>query len=200
MVGSECPPDHAGFTLLELLAVVGLMLLLAALVVPLATGALDSAYQVECANNLRNIGAVYSLYAADHDLRLPSKEMLGNSSYRSLVDPLGLPSYFKPYMATNRSWMCPRGRKTLKQFGVNYAWSRAQNLVAESGGVAAYSRASATVVVWDNMTYALPSVFGVPESSSGGGPQAVTAMLRYYAHAKRSRANYLSLDGRVELK
>lgn len=200
MAGPLRQPGRPGFTILELLAVVALMLLLAALVAPLATGALDSAYQVECANNLRNIAAVYSLYAADHDLRLPSKEMLGNSSYRSLTDPLGLPGHFQPYMATNRSWMCPRGRKTLKQFGVNYAWSRAQNLVAETGGAAAYSRASATVVVWDNMTYALPSVYGVPESSSGGGPQAVTSILRYYAHAKRSMANYLSLDGRVELK
>lgn len=192
--------SRAGFTLLELLAVVALIALLAALIIPLVSGALDAAYQTECASNLRNLGAVYSVYAADHDYQLPSKDMLGNSSYRSLQDPLSLPRHFSAYVPTNRLWMCPRGRKTLKQFGVNYAWSRAQNLVAETGGAAAFSRAASTVVVWDNFTYALPSVFGVPEAASGGGPQAVTPALRFHAHVKRSKANYLSLDGRVELK
>jgi prepilin-type N-terminal cleavage/methylation domain-containing protein/prepilin-type processing-associated H-X9-DG protein len=191
--------SRAGFTLLELLAVVALIALLAALIVPLASGALDAAYQTECASNLRNLGAVYSVYAADHDYQLPTKDMLGNSSYRVRTDPLGLPHHFAPYVPTNSLWMCPVGRKTLQPNGVNYAWSRAQNLVATEGNIDAFNKMMTTVVVWDNMTYALPSVYNVPEGASGG-PLAVSTALRFYPHVRRKKANYLHLDGRVETR
>ncbi len=54
-----------------------------------------------------------------------------------------------------------------------------------------------TVVLWDNMTYVLPSDFGVPESSASGGPTAVAAYLRYYPHSGKKKADYLYLDGRA---
>ena len=200
-------PDHPirtrgaspGFTLLELLVVVALMAVLAALLFPLATRAMDSSYQLKCAGNLRQMSAVYHLYAADHNNRMPSAAMLGNSSYRAFSDPLGLPSHFGPYLASNKVWMCPRGRVNLRPFQVNYAWSRAQALISESGSTSAYKSPAATTVVWDNFTYALPSVWGVAEGV-GGGPQAVTPALRFYPHAGKSKATYLALDGHVQLR
>lgn len=188
-----------GFTLLELLVVVAIMAVLAGLLFPLVTRAMDSSYQIKCAGNLRQMSAVYHLYAADHNNRMPSATMLGNSSYRAFGDPLGLPAYFAPYLSSNKVWMCPRGRVNLRPFQVNYAWSRAQALLAESGSTSAYKSPAATTVVWDNFTYALPSVWGVAEGP-GGGPQAVTASLRFYPHAGKSKATYLALDGHVQLR
>jgi general secretion pathway protein G len=190
---------RAGFTLLELLAVVAVVLLLAAILMPAVARSMDTVHTTRCAANMRQLAAVYTLYAADHEKVLPTKAMLGNSSYRTIHDPLGLPSYFASYISKESVWLCPRGRKTLLANGVNYAWSRAQNLVSESGAAGAYGKPKSTILVWDNFNYALPSVFGVTEATSGG-PNAVTTALYYKPHERRGKVNYLYLDGHVELK
>jgi len=189
----------AAFTLVELLVTISIIAILLGLLLPALVRARDAANKTACLSNLRQLGFVYHLYSEDHNSRLPSKDMLGNSSYRKATDPLGLPMYFQRYVPTNRVWLCPTGRKTLLTNGVNYAWSRAQSLVSENGTTVAFDRLTTTPGVWDNFTYALPSVFGVTEGSSGG-PQAVTSVLRYYPHNGKRRANYLYLDAHVETK
>lgn len=195
----RCFRARRAFTLIELLVVIAIIAILTAMLLPALAKAKDKAYRVQCMSNLRQLSFVYHLYMQDHNSRLPSREMLGNSSYRMLHDPLSLPYYFNAYVPTNKVWLCPAGRKTLVQNGVNYAWSRAQNLTGEQGGEAAFAKMSATTVVWDNFTYALPSVFGVSEGTSGG-PNAVSSVLRYYPHSNRKKLNYLYLDGHVETR
>ena len=188
-----------GFTLIELLVVIAIIAILAAMLMPVLVRARDAAKRTQCLSNLRQLAFTYHLYNQEYNDRLPTRDMLGNSSYRVVTDPLGLPSFFRPYSTTNKVWMCPAGRKSLGSNGVNYAWSRAQNLVGTSGSDQAFDKMHSTVVVWDNFTYALPSVFGVPEGSSGG-PISVTAALRYPPHSKNKRVNYLYLDGHVETR
>jgi prepilin-type N-terminal cleavage/methylation domain-containing protein/prepilin-type processing-associated H-X9-DG protein len=186
----------AAFTLIELLVVITILAILAALLLPALGRAKDAARRIECLSNLRQLGFVYHLYNDDHHERLPTTEMLGRSNYRMLTDPLSLPHYFQAYVPTNRLWMCPTGRKTLGSNGVNYAWSRAQNLVGEGGSTRAFAAMSRTFVVWDNYAYALPSVYAVPEAR--GGPPVVTRALFYFPHNNKKRLNWLYLDGHVE--
>lgn len=188
-----------GFTLIELLVVMAIIAILAALLLPALARARDAAHTTHCLSNQRQLALVYHYYAEDNDRRLPSKAMLGNSSYRLITDPLSLPYYFQDYVPTNRIWMCPVGRKYLESNGVNYAWSRAQNLVSENGSDDAFDKMTATPVVWDNFTFALTSVFGVDEGVTGG-PPAVSAARRYLPHGGRRKVNYLYLDGHVETK
>lgn len=188
-----------GFTLIELLVTIAIIAILASLLLPALRRAKDSAKKIACMSNMRQLGYVYHLYSQDFDSRLPSRDMLGNSSYRMILDPLSLPHHFENYSPTNRVWLCPAGRKTLRQNGVNYSWSRAQNLVGEGGSDDAFNKMHTTPGVWDNFTYALPSVFGVTEGTSGG-PNAVSSVLRYYPHDGRRRLNYLYLDGHVETR
>lgn len=186
-----------GFTLIELLVVILILAILAALLLPTLARAKGKARQAQCFSNLRQLACVYHLYNEDYKNHLPTSAMLGYSSYRLSHDPLSLCAYFQTYIATNnRVWLCPAGRPLLASNGVNYAWSRAQNVASENGSGDAFGKLSQTWVLWDNFTMTLPSVFGVPENP-GGGPAAVTALLRYYPHNSGRKASYLYLDGHV---
>ncbi len=187
---------HVGFTLIELLVVIAILAILASILLPALSRAKDAAYRAQCLSNLRQIGLGYHLYNEDFKNRLPTTDMLGRSSYRVVTDPLGLPVYFHPYCSTNRVWVCPTGRRTLSSNGVNYAWSRAQNLIGPNGSNAAFDQMSRIFVVWDNYSYTLPSVFGVREITSG--PSVATRTLFYFPHNKKRRVNWLYLDGHVE--
>ncbi|MDD2708428.1 MAG: type II secretion system protein [Verrucomicrobiae bacterium] len=60
-----------GFTLIELLVVVAILSLLAGMLSPALKRARDSARQIHCVNNLRNIGNAINLYAQDNNEYLP---------------------------------------------------------------------------------------------------------------------------------
>jgi len=61
---------NQGFSLLELVVVVGIIVLLAALVVPLLTRA-GAAHRLRCEHNLRQLGTLLFQYAEQHGGRLP---------------------------------------------------------------------------------------------------------------------------------
>jgi prepilin-type processing-associated H-X9-DG protein len=61
----------AGFTLVELLVVVGIMTALVALMAPALWQAKDRAHRAECANGLRQVWAALTAYAQEHSYFLP---------------------------------------------------------------------------------------------------------------------------------
>lgn len=65
--------SSGGFTLVELLTVVAILSLLAALLMPSLGNALDRARQTRCAANMKGIGTTAFLFAADHEGLLPAR-------------------------------------------------------------------------------------------------------------------------------
>ncbi len=63
--------SRRAMTLVELLIVVTIVLLLAGLLVPALADAIALAHQIECANNLKQIGFAVHAYARHHDGRFP---------------------------------------------------------------------------------------------------------------------------------
>ena len=60
-----------GFTLVELLVVIGIIVVLAAVVAPVAKGLLARSRTIKCSQNLRQIGTAAMMYAGDNHFTLP---------------------------------------------------------------------------------------------------------------------------------
>jgi prepilin-type processing-associated H-X9-DG protein/prepilin-type N-terminal cleavage/methylation domain-containing protein len=62
-----------GFTLVEILVVIGVMAVLASLLIPSLGLARSMAYDVECRNNLRQWGMALQMYMKNHDGYIPRR-------------------------------------------------------------------------------------------------------------------------------
>jgi prepilin-type N-terminal cleavage/methylation domain-containing protein/prepilin-type processing-associated H-X9-DG protein len=84
-----------GFTLIELMVVLSIIAILAAILFPVFARAREKARQTNCQTNLRQIGLALSLYARDHAGHLPPNQddltpLLGY--YLPMPEPLSCPS------------------------------------------------------------------------------------------------------------
>ncbi len=100
----------AGFTLVELLAVVGIVGVLAALLVPAVNKLTKSANSVRCVSNLRQIGIAMHAYAASNDDQLPihwttSKDADGTQTWVQRLTP-----YLQSANQRATTWVCPDAR------------------------------------------------------------------------------------------
>jgi len=71
----------AGFTLVEMLVVIGIIVLLAALAFPAIQSTINSAKSAEAVSNLKQIGVMIGNYAADNGNRLPPGRQLGTGFF-----------------------------------------------------------------------------------------------------------------------
>jgi prepilin-type N-terminal cleavage/methylation domain-containing protein/prepilin-type processing-associated H-X9-DG protein len=111
--------DSRGLTLLELLVVVGIIAVLAAMVLPAVARTKAACGRVVCLNNLKQWGLATHLHAADNDDFLPPDgSPNGNSTdagwYIDLPRTVNLPTYTQLTWPTNASispdksiWVCP---------------------------------------------------------------------------------------------
>ena len=66
---------HAGFTLLELLAVIAILALLLALILPAVQASREAARKIQCLSNIRQIGVAINNYVSIHRVFPPSGGM-----------------------------------------------------------------------------------------------------------------------------
>ncbi|MGL4400628.1 MAG: prepilin-type N-terminal cleavage/methylation domain-containing protein [Luteolibacter sp.] len=77
-----------GFTLLELLVVIGIIAALAAVIAPLGKGLINRSRTIHCNQNLRQIGMAAMLYAGDNQMTLPqSSHQKMSNSWRVTLQP-----------------------------------------------------------------------------------------------------------------
>ena len=144
---ASMPPARRGFTLLELMVVIAVVAVLAALLLPALAGARMAAYRIQCTSNLHQIGTALALYVDDFH----SYPAFGDS--RRLPVPADPRSVFwdakiLPYAGGNRAlFVCPTLPRTDNRPGS--WWSRNNNRALTN----TWSIIDARGTLWPNRSY-----------------------------------------------
>ncbi len=105
----------SGFSLIELMVVIAIMLLLTALLLPAAKRSVALAHRLKCVANLKGIGTGAALYSNDHnDLKPPIIGPAGWSTPNVKYDDrfTGIGILIENYLDTHEVALCPGIRPT----------------------------------------------------------------------------------------
>ena len=118
------PWQHAvnrGFTVIELLVVMGIIAVLAGVAVPLYARVTQTARAAACVSNMRQLGAGLSLYLGDNNQRMPT--LLAARKYRTDPGPV-IDDTLHTYVTDPRVFACPADvNGVAAQSGTSYYWN-----------------------------------------------------------------------------
>jgi prepilin-type processing-associated H-X9-DG protein len=83
-----------GFTLIELFLVVAVLMVLMSLLQPSLMGVIERGHDIDCRNNLKELGGLAYIYGGDHDDHIPGNGM----SFNGLEKPYYWQSYWGEYV------------------------------------------------------------------------------------------------------
>lgn len=101
-----------GFTLVELLIVIGIIVVLVAILIPVLGKARASSQSVACLSNLRQIMMGFHLYAGDNQGRLPDP-IAAQESWESLL---------RKYLTSKDVYHCQSDGGLFEKFRSSYDW------------------------------------------------------------------------------
>lgn len=113
-----------GFTLTELLAVIGIIGVLAAIAGPVISGARARADAAKCLGNLRQLGVALNAYLTENNDTMPA--LLAGRKTRDSEEPT-IDVVLAEYAGGAPIFRCPADRAEWKASGTSYYWNPALN-------------------------------------------------------------------------
>jgi len=122
----KCPSCKSAFTLIEMLVVIAIIALLAALITPAVNRSLARARSVKCLAHLKQIGIAVSAFSSDHKGKIPlvTNQLNGTSPgkqhwFQYLSGYVGRKSsgFVDPFDRSSVFWGCPEWK------GRDYSWN-----------------------------------------------------------------------------
>lgn len=202
---------HRAFTLIELLIVITIIAILAAILFPVFSRARENARRSSCQSNLKQIGLALMQYTQDYDERLVRGDDQGAPIRLHYAELL------MPYIKSEQVFRCPSAAGTsnecnpFNRFPVSYALNnmyegsnswRLFNAVIPTS-LAAIQDVTGTVFAGDarNQTTAIDFCYQVTVNPvySAGPPVTFGAALQgLYVERHLDTANWAFLDGHVK--
>ncbi len=109
MTRSKSNHEVKGFTLVELLVVIGIIALLISILLPSLAKAREAAVRVQCSSNLRSVGQSIAMFSADRKGRLPyaHSTIFGGPWWGSWMYSVDFFQLIDNYGADKRIFVCP---------------------------------------------------------------------------------------------
>lgn len=128
-----------GFTLVELLVVIGIIAILGAISFGAVTSALAHAKMAKCTSNLRSIGVAMLSFAADNNGNLPeSGKVVYYNATDSATGAYGWTQQLEPYIGTDRTvFQCPDSSKSISS-NANYSYFNGAHAAQAEGGAGSF--------------------------------------------------------------
>jgi prepilin-type N-terminal cleavage/methylation domain-containing protein/prepilin-type processing-associated H-X9-DG protein len=179
-IGSEAPSTRQGFSLIELLVVLALMVILTTMMWGFGSESRQNAAQRDCRQNLEKIYLALQIYANDFSGRLPANTNAQTSD-------AALDALVPRYTVDTSIFICPGGKDSPLPSGVSFAGrkiSYAYYMGQHLGG-------AQQPLMSDQQINTLPKQAGDPVFSTDGKPPGNN-------HHKYG-GNFLFGDGHAEL-
>ena len=125
----ECVPARVGFTMIELLVVMAIIGVLAALLMPALGRAKEAGRSAACIGNLRQIGVALQVYVDSNNNRLPfMRDQLTSTNQPPTNTLSGVEVVLKDQLGNVNVLRCPSDRAQLfEETGSSYAWNSLLN-------------------------------------------------------------------------
>ena len=110
----------SGFTLVELLVVIGIIAILAGLAYPVYQRVTQNGKAVACTSNLRQLGVGLNAYLNDHEMTMPAL----NDRESTQTDVPAIDNTLNTYVTSPAVFACPADNKDFAaRTGTSYYWN-----------------------------------------------------------------------------